>query len=156
MQNVLAQRQRSRQQRAQANGKALRCSFICFFHSNQRGPLWVIRQETRGLEGPSRARGPKTGSEEWRLNDPRDKPAGSEATSLVCSQRARCPAPGKTQDLRQTAALENLLCFFSSASEEFDSINCIFWEATSDLLGPAHRTHALEKGTWPTNKTLGD
>lgn len=42
---------------------------------------------------------------------PRDEPACSEATSLVGSQRAGCPVSGSTQDLRQNAVLQNLLCF---------------------------------------------
>lgn len=42
---------------------------------------------------------------------PRDEQTGSEATSLVGSQRAGSPVSGSTQDLRQNAALQNLLCF---------------------------------------------
>lgn len=42
---------------------------------------------------------------------PRDEPACSKATSLVGSQRAGCPVSESTQDLKQNAALQNVLCF---------------------------------------------
>ena len=79
------------------------------------------KTRNKSLESPSRTRGPKLNmrsqtlkqalAEEGRLNDSRDEPARSEATSLVWSQRARCPVNVNTEDLRQTAALKNLLCF---------------------------------------------
>lgn len=66
---------------------------------------------------------------------PRDERAGSEATSLVGSQRAGSPVSGSTQDLRQNAALQNLLCFSAryggvlvSKIIKYKPVTCWVWE----------------------------
>lgn len=52
---------------------------------------------------------------------PRDEPACSEATSLVGSQWAGCPVSESSQDLKQKAVFQNVLCF-SMSMEEFYSL----------------------------------
>lgn len=157
--------QRRCQWRFQAHGKALRCGFVCFFHSNQRGPLWVIRQEIRVLKAPQEQGGQKLNlrsqtlkqalAEKGRLNDSRDEPARSEATSLVWSQRARCPVPVNTEDLRQTVALENLLCFqLSLGGVLFHNLYILKGKPVTHWV--LDTEPMLWEVTWPSNKMFWD
>lgn len=154
IQSVLAEKQRRCQQRFQAHGKALRWGFICFLHSKQRGPLWVIRQETRGLESPSRTKGPKTGSEEqhtstssaWgaKVKWPQGWASQFWSNFLGLEPEGQMPSACEHAGFKADCCPWEPSVLFSSVLEEFYIINCVFWEAN---LWPA--------GSWTQNPCYG-